>query len=192
MSMRQGEHQQGFTLLEVLLVVALMAIVSTTVVLTLSPNDPQRELAREAQRFAAVMNMVVERAVLTGTEYGVITTDHDYRFVRYYQGKWQLVEGDRMMRPYPLPDDIAMSMVVDELPWQKDDSLFSNDSLFDDMFEEEQQDQKLLPQVFIYSYGEFMPFTATFTMIRRDTYVPPYDVIGNVDHATADIQGNQP
>lgn len=190
--MKRADYQQGFTLLEILLVVALMAIVSTAVVLTVMPNDPQRQLEREAQRFAAVMNMAAEQAVMTGTEYGVVTTEAGYHFVRYGKGAWHKVEKDKLLRAYTLPDNIVLTLTVDDLPWQQDkDQLFNDDALFEenvgDIDKEEQQ--QLLPQVFIYSYGEFMPFTATFALASRTADIPDYEVKGELDRAKVYVFG---
>lgn len=158
-------RQQGFTLLEVILVLALMAIVASGVLLTVSSAGPEKEAQRQAFRFKVAMTMALDRALLTGEELGLVVDQNGYQFVRWKDFQWSPIGDDKVLAPYELDDELEMELELslEGLAWQQQDSLFeSDDGLFEDLFADEEEEQKITPQVFIYSHGEFTDFNLMF------------------------------
>ncbi|MEO0882952.1 MAG: prepilin-type N-terminal cleavage/methylation domain-containing protein [Pseudomonadota bacterium] len=79
--------EQGFTLVEVLLVVFIVGLSAGLVVMTL-PEGPER-LERERQRVEAALSHLEDRAVLTGQVHGVAFSGERFEVVRRVDGDWQ-------------------------------------------------------------------------------------------------------
>ncbi|GAA5216552.1 type II secretion system minor pseudopilin GspH [Corallincola platygyrae] len=157
-------HEQGFTLLEVLLVIALMAIVSVGVVLNLDLAGPEQKLEREATRFGAVVEMAAEQALMRGEEYGMRVDDKQYRFFQLdEENKWQPIEDDRLFAPRNWPDIIGAKLTLDDLPWEQENKLTRSGSMFEGV-EIEREKKEERPQVLIFSSGDVTPFSVLLSL----------------------------
>ncbi|MBD1391107.1 type II secretion system minor pseudopilin GspH [Neiella sp. HB171785] len=180
---RRSVQQSGFTLIEVLIVVMIIAFVSGGMILTLSGAGPETLLEREAQRFRVAMQMASDRAMLTSEELGLMVTDDGYEFVRWNDVDWQPVANNKALMPHVVDENIGLKLELDGLPWEQE-SLFESDGLFEDMFAEEDED-KITPQVFVYSYGEFTDFSLAFSWKPMEDEQPPtVTVWGQADTLT--------
>lgn len=83
---RRPHHAAGFTLVELIVVVALIGLASTVVVLTM-PDD-QARLQREAERFAARLVHARQSAILGLRPIEVTVTAQGYGFTREDLGRW--------------------------------------------------------------------------------------------------------
>lgn len=157
-------RQQGFTLFEIMLVMALMGLVISGVMLTVSSAGPDQDVKRQAFRFKVAMTLALDRALLTGEELGLVVTDSGYQFVRWENFEWTPIEGEKALAPYELEGDLDMELELslEGLPWQQDSLFESDDGLFEELFKDEEEEEKLIPQVFIYSHGEFTDFNLMF------------------------------
>jgi len=81
-------RQDGFTLLEVLVVVTLVAIIGSAVALSIGSRG-DRELERHAERLAAAFNHAAEAAVISGRAYGFFITPAGCAMVVYDGEAWQ-------------------------------------------------------------------------------------------------------
>ena len=102
----------GFTLIEILVVVALLAIVGAVASLALVP-DERGVLEREARRFAGALEYAALRAQLRHETLGVLATTGDqgsqWRFlVRAADGRWQPLAGDEALDAHALPPSVAV------------------------------------------------------------------------------------
>ena len=101
----------GFTLVELLVVVALIGLIGAVAVLT--APDPNPGLVAEAERFAARLVRAREEAILTGRPVAVELTEAGYGFTRLTQGEWRPLDdgpfGSEMWREgtraLPAPPD---------------------------------------------------------------------------------------
>jgi general secretion pathway protein H len=66
------KKSQGFTLIEVLLVVLLIGIVSGIVLLAASPNDSSRLIASETNRLAEAISLAADEAVSENQQLGLM------------------------------------------------------------------------------------------------------------------------
>ncbi len=70
---------RGFTLIEVLVAVTIIAIIVAVAVVSIGGND-QRQIQREAERFAALVTLACEQAELSGRQIGVHLGQRAYGF----------------------------------------------------------------------------------------------------------------
>jgi general secretion pathway protein H len=80
---------QGFTLVEMMVVITILAIVSTVVVVSLP--DPRGRVRNDAERFAARLAAVRDDAIVESRSMRVWTTRGAYGVDRWRRGQWQPV-----------------------------------------------------------------------------------------------------
>jgi general secretion pathway protein H len=83
----QPAAQQGFTLVELLVVLTIVALMSAAVVLAVP--DPEGPLAAEAERFAARAKAAQERAIMDNRSFALKLTADGYAFERRQGREWQ-------------------------------------------------------------------------------------------------------
>ncbi|EHL6038281.1 type II secretion system minor pseudopilin GspH [Escherichia coli] len=134
-------QQRGFTLLEMMLVLALVAITASVVLFTYGREDAANTRAREtAARFTAALELAIDRATLSGQPVGIHFSDSAWRIM--VPGKtpsaWRWV---------PLQEDAA-----DESKNDWDEEL----SIHLQPFKPDDSNQ---PQVVILADGQITPFS---------------------------------
>jgi general secretion pathway protein H len=156
--------EQGFTLLEVLLVITMMALISVGVMLSLNLAGPEELLEQEAKRFAAVVEMASEQALMRSEEYGLQVDDKRYQFLQLDdEQKWQLIDGDRLFAKHGWPAIVTAKLTLDDLPWEQEDRLTRQGSMFEGV-EIEREEEKLQPQVLIFSSGDLTAFSLLLSL----------------------------
>ena len=89
---------KGFSLIEVLVVLVVLA--SVIVISTLSLQGLQsRGLTLEAERLGARIHASQDEARLLAQAIRLELDDRGYRFYRNQLGRWQLIEGDELLKP---------------------------------------------------------------------------------------------
>ena len=145
---------QGFTLVEILVVIVIIGVMLGTMLLSLGDRGNDSQLEKERDRLAALISYVQERAALQTIEYGLRCEQGGYRFVMYDSRKAQWLEDplDELLRARPLPDGLELALSVEDraivLPARTDPRkpVASLD---------------LTPQVMIYSSGDLTRFRLT-------------------------------
>ena len=131
--------QQGFTLIEIMVVAIIIAVMSVAVVSSLTGSG-DRAARLQADRFMAVVNEVRDEAIITGESF-VLTVDER-------AGSYQF---DPVRSSDAAKDSLLRNRVVDEqveLKW--------------DVFEVFDEDDELTSKVLISPLGELTPFEAVF------------------------------
>lgn len=114
MSSGSASHrQQGFTLIEVLVVMVLISIIITFAVLSIDTGP--EELRREGARLASLLDLASEDAVINGREYRVLLQRQGYAFEEYRDSKWQ-PSGDELLKPRTLPDNMRLEFTLENEP----------------------------------------------------------------------------
>jgi len=109
--MRRRCTEAGFTLLEALLAVFILAGASALVAVNLPPPEPA--LAHEARTFAARLTVASEEAVVSGRPVGVVIDEAGYGFRRRVAGEWRPIADDPTLAPRAWPADAEVEISRD-------------------------------------------------------------------------------
>ena len=145
---RASTSEHGFSLLELLVVIVIIAILFTFTTLAIRGTSPEELLETEAQRLDQLLQLALEEAILRGMEYGLEFTPNSYRFLLYIENTWQPLESDRLLRERQLPENMEFELEIEQI-----------DVLIDETERKDDDDDKAKsrPQVFLLSSGEITP-----------------------------------
>ncbi len=179
--MKQMRKHNGFTLIEILLVLVLLSLTAVAVISTLPTS--QKDLSKQyAQSFFQRLQLLNEEAVLSGKDFGVRVDDTKsaYALLSLTSEGWQPLKLKQIPSKTKLEEDITLQLELGGGAWDNDERLFKPGSLFDeDMFAEEEDEKKIQPpQVFIFSSAEVTPFTLSFFPQNGDAFNDGWRVIG--------------
>ncbi len=106
---------RGFTLLEILVVVVIIAIMTTIGMLSMGTLGADRELDAELERYADVLEAALEQAQLEGRDYGVRFTPGAYQVYVYAaeRQRWETIDEDRLYERHALPDGLEYQLEVE-------------------------------------------------------------------------------
>jgi general secretion pathway protein H len=149
---------RGYTLIEILVVVAIMAIVAGAAMLALGAAGNARQVERESQRLAELARAVCERALATGHDYGIHLGRGGYAFSRGGYRRWE-IESAGDLRPRVLPDGFDLSASREGKPLELT------------------HDTPLEPQLVCYASGELTPFVARIEIDPQSVM----EVVGEID-----------
>ncbi|EGQ8017987.1 MULTISPECIES: type II secretion system minor pseudopilin GspH [Vibrio] len=171
----------GFTLIEILLVLVLLSLTAVAVISTLPTS--QKDLSKQyAQSFFQRLQLLNEEAVLSGKDFGVRVDDakSTYALLSLTSEGWQPLKLKQIPSKTKLEEDVTLQLELGGGAWDNDERLFKPGSLFDeDMFAEEEDEKKIEPpQVFIFSSAEVTPFTLSFFPQNGDAFNDGWRVIG--------------
>lgn len=102
--------RSGFTLLEILVVVAILAIVAGLVVASID-GDERGTLDREARRFAGAVSYAARRAELRHETLGVSGEDAAWRFWLRSEGRWRALSDDEPLAARSLPASFGVAAI---------------------------------------------------------------------------------
>ena len=143
--------QQGFTLLELLVVIVIIGIVTTFVSLSLRGNQTD-VLEQEAQRLHALLDLTAHESISKTTEMGVYFADDHYQFYHLNEGQWQLLVGDEILSVHTLPESLTLQVDIEgiSMPNNPNTTDLSNEN----------------PQVLFFTDGELTPFRCILSLKR--------------------------
>lgn len=179
------QQQSGFTLLEIILVVALMGLVVSVVSFNMFGDDPEQALEEKTRRLQVVFDMASDYAVLNQKQLGLRIDDENatYEFVALdEEQKWRPIESQEIFALTELPEFYALELTLDNLPWQSDDSLFDT-QVFDEQLSvsdegveigNEEDIEPPPPQILILSSGEHTPFELRLIYDEPFAQTPPF------------------
>ncbi|GEM_PF-5473291 len=88
----QGEQSRGFTLIEMMVVVAIIGVITQLVLPAFSKDLPEEQLKATANKLAVKLNYLRSEARLQGAEYGVQLDPDHQRFRIHMPPEVQLAE----------------------------------------------------------------------------------------------------
>jgi len=177
-------QQNGFTLLELIVVIVIVAILFTYTTLAIRGNAPEDAIKEEARRLERLVELALEESILRGEEYGIEFFIDGYRFLRRSDVQWEVITQDTILRERELPEKMEIETLLEDSPLAVD---LSTEPLADDKVELIDSDdsvdgttaKKIYPHIYLLTSGEIAPdFEARFYMPGVDI---SYIVSGSFD-----------
>ena len=109
------DREGGFSLVEILVVIAIVGIVMSIALLSLGLLGDDRELQTEGRRMIALVRVAQDEATMQGREFGLEMMASSYRFVEYdpVTGLWSEMIGDDVLRTRRLPEDVEFDLFLE-------------------------------------------------------------------------------
>lgn len=145
MKKTKDSKQNGFTLLELLVVLFIIGISVTFATLSFSGRAIEDQLDNEARRLKQIMRLAAEESVLQGVELGMKSDGEKYSFLLIGEEGWVAYEGDTPFKVHSLPDGIQLEVTVEDFSLPVP------------------EENELLPQIVFLSSGELTPFALDLT-----------------------------
>ena len=147
---RHVRREAGFTLIEILVVVVIIAVMTTVAVLSVGVLGKDRGLDEEGDRFTDVVAAATEQAGLEGRDYGIWFGPDRYEVMAYVQRRqrWETVPDDRLYDVHELPTGLAPRLEIEGRPI---------------MLVPQKPDTPLVPQVLIYAGGDSSTYRLQLT-----------------------------
>lgn len=154
--------QSGFTLIEVMITLVIVSIVVSLAMLSLQKN-PAKELQREASRLQLVLQHASNEAVIQGIELALAVPENGYQFLYFdvKESKW-LAMNEKEFQLHRLPEGIKLSLEIDGK--SIDQEMYRQMQVMQNLNTE----KELQPVLLLLSSGETTPFRITFQHVDND------------------------
>lgn len=159
-------------MLEVLVVVVIVGVMATAFLMSLG-GGRQDVGKEEAKRFAALVRLAGQEAMLRSRDMAVEILPQGYRFFIHKEQTWQALN-DEVLRPRKLPKDMTFDVQLDGSV-----VLFANDrdGRDDEDEDTDPRDFEQRPRIYLFSTGEMTPFEVILR-IEDSTY--DYRISGGI------------
>lgn len=172
---------RGFTLVEILVVVVIMAVVISLAVLSIGVTGRDSQLDEESRRIEGLIDLLHERALLEGRDFGILIEPSGYEFLVYdtTRNRWNAFRDEHEFRRRELPKGVTFQLELDSQvvvlkPIERKDA---------------SDEAPPAPQVAIAASGEGTPFRLT---LMREATRASASVAGNALGKTTIENSNQP
>lgn len=112
-------RQRGYSLLEVLVVVAVIAILSGALVLSAGGAGSDRQFEEEARRLRRVLELLCDTAVIEGRYYALGYGAEAYAGYRYDNDGWELIRSSGPLQEHAFPEGMRLREPNAEEPLPK-------------------------------------------------------------------------
>lgn len=108
-------RSKGFTLVEILVVVVIMAVVISLAVLSIGTTGRDSQLDEESRRIEGLVGLLHERALLEGRDFGLRIEPAAYEFVVYdaRHDRWTRLDQEHEFRHRDLPKGLSFRLELD-------------------------------------------------------------------------------
>ena len=142
-------RHRGFSLLELLVVLVILGVLVSMYTLSSGLTGSDQDIEEETERLNALLRLASEDSTLNGREMGLRFYRQQYEFsmLRQVEDAWEWVplDDDELFRPRALSEDYDLELVIEGREVALKDERNEKDAY--------------KPQVFIFSSGEFTPFS---------------------------------
>lgn len=185
--MHMFRQPRGFTLIEILVVVIIIATISSIALLSLNLIGDDRELDTERKRLATLLEVAQDEAVMQGREFGVEVLRTGYRFVEFdpLTSQWSDIPGDDLYRLRQLPQDMELELYVEDkrIPLETDPKIFETQAEDDISMTVDDY----MPHLLVFSSGEMTAYEIRFRRgINDQELVMRGDILGEIELLAAD------
>ena len=110
-------RSKGFTLIEILVVLVIMAIVISIAVLSINTTGRDTQLDEESRRIQGLVDILHERALLEGRDFGLRIEPTGYGFVVYSPDRdlWLPLADEHEFRHRDLPKGVTFQLELDSV-----------------------------------------------------------------------------
>lgn len=113
-TLRAAPKQGGFTLWELLIVVAIVAISFTLIQLSPGLGDKNRELKRVGKDLGKMFSLLNQEAVFENRNYAISVRDKGFVVLEYADGVWSEVP-DAFFKRIKLADSQRSKLIIEDL-----------------------------------------------------------------------------
>ena len=110
-------RSKGFTLVEILVVVVIMAVVIALAVLSIGTTGRDSQLDEESRRIEGLVDILHERALLEGRDFGLRIEPTGYEFAVYDadRDRWLTLNDEQEFRHRELPKGVSFHLQMDSV-----------------------------------------------------------------------------
>jgi general secretion pathway protein H len=110
-------RSKGFTLIEILVVLVIMAVVISLAVLSIGTTGRDAQLDEESRRIEGLVDILHERALLEGRDFGLRIEPAAYEFVVYEpnRDRWLAINDEHEFRHRDLPKGVTFQLELDSV-----------------------------------------------------------------------------
>ncbi len=155
------KKNKGFTLLEVMVVIAMMAILTAFVVPYL-PGDRAEQMQAGADRFRSKIVYAQTQAILQSQDLGLIVDDESYKFVQRVDSGWVEFEEEPLVAN-PIEEIFKHRILIEDVEYFPE---ISDDP------------EEIKPAVLFYSSGEMSPFKYQLALSEQQYLSLEFDPLG--------------
>jgi len=168
---RRRRPNGGFSLLEILVVVAIIGIFVGITVLSTDLVSFERRMEQEANRLGTLIDFVVDEALLRTQDFGIYVCEDSYHFFyfNYEVDEW-VPYTIRPFEPRRLEDDMLLALRIDDREVVLETEFEAFPAGMQDESDEDLDDYPV-PQIVILSSGDITPFQLEF--LRESDVLAP-------------------
>ena len=178
---------RGFTLIEILVVVIIIATVVSIALISINVAGDDTELDTERRRLASLIETIQDEAVLQGREFGIEIMTSSYRFVEFdpLTRQWAEIPFDDLYRLRRLPEGLEFELFIDERRVElKNDP----ETLADPDDRPSRRTDPYAPHLFIFASGESTVFELHIVRSALDRQVVLRgDVLGELEFGVDEV-----
>ncbi len=106
---------RGFTLIEILVAITVVAIVLSVTLLSTDLVRSDREVRTEGERLVALIAAARDDAIFQGREFGLEFQRQGYRFVEYdpVTSQWAVIPEDETLTRWELPEGLELALQIE-------------------------------------------------------------------------------
>lgn len=190
-------RQKGFTLLEILVVMSIIAISMGLIVVSINPDDEGRNLHEEAFAFKQLLQLLVDESIFQQKDIGMKVKEKHIEFLSFDESsqRWVALSSSEKQGKGETFNNYDFSSFVQVTLEMEDVALFLNpeedeftqkikaiDPLKNYQEIELDEEEIIEPDIYIFSSGEITPFSFEFRSKTFDEfyYSIGADELGNI------------
>jgi general secretion pathway protein H len=134
--------QRGFTILEILVVVAVISIITSTILLNTNLSRPDEALKQHTSRVSKTLKMLMQEAILNDKNYALSLVPNGYLVLEFTGDKFEPSEDKflkKLANQYSYTDELIINNQIVKIV-------------------KKGKDEEPDPHILILSSGEMMPF----------------------------------